>query len=170
LRFRWLRSWRIVPIRPPVGDDAAVWPDFAVRIDTAGGVESFGRMRSPRLGAIFCWPWWPADSPVSAAGVSAGGPRSRIRAGPRGRRYLGVDVLARSLMTRSRPQSRARRPSPATRPAGCVVRQGEFCLTETVLSPSVTRTRRCRVEAAYPRQMGDRTSRRSARRAEGRRA
>lgn len=51
-----------------------------------------------------------------------------------------------------------------------VVRQGEFCLTETVLSPSITRTRRCRVEGAYPRQMVDRTSRRSARRAEGRRA
>jgi hypothetical protein len=46
----------------------------------------------------------------------------------------------------------------------------EFCLTETALSPSITRTRRYRVEAAYPRQMADRTSRRSARRAEGRRA
>jgi hypothetical protein len=59
----------------------------------------------------------------------------------------------------------------AYRPCGMrVVRQGEFCLTETVLSPSITRTRSCRVEAAYPRQMVDRTSRRSARRAEGRRA
>ncbi len=38
------------------------------------------------------------------------------------------------------------------------------------LSPSITRTRRCRVEAAYPPQMVDRTSRRIARRAEGRRA
>ena len=40
----------------------------------------------------------------------------------------------------------------------------------TVLSPAITRTRRCRVEMASPRQMVDQTRRRSARRAEGRRA